>query len=129
MTGQKIDGNLVATSVKDRVRAAVKELSSDGIVPCLATVLVGDDPASATYVRNKQKACADVGITTKDHKLPASFSQKEMNSLVNLLNSDETVHGILIQLPLPSQIDDFTTTSRISPLKDVDGLTPYNIGL
>jgi methylenetetrahydrofolate dehydrogenase (NADP+)/methenyltetrahydrofolate cyclohydrolase len=129
LTGQKIDGLVVASSVKDRVRSAVKELSSDGIVPCLATVLVGDDPASATYVRNKQKACADVGITTKDHKLPATFSQKEMNSLINLLNSDDTVHGILVQLPLPDQLDEFTTTSRISPLKDVDGLTPYNIGL
>ena len=129
MTGQKIDGITVSTSVKDRVRAAVKELQNSSITPCLATVLVGDDPASATYVKNKQKACADVGITTKDHKLPASFSQKEMNSLIDLLNNDETVHGILVQLPLPNQLDEFATTSRISPLKDVDGLTPYNIGL
>ena len=129
MTGQKIDGIVVANSVKDRVRAAVKELQNDKITPCLATVLVGDDPASATYVRNKQKACADVGITTKDHKLPATFSQKEMNSLIELLNKDDMVHGILVQLPLPVQLDEFTTTSRISPLKDVDGLTPYNMGL
>ena len=129
MTGQKIDGIAVATSVKDRVKAAVKELQNTGIVPCLATVLVGDDPASATYVKNKQKACADVGIITKDHKLPATFSQKEMNVLIDLLNKDDTVHGILVQLPLPSQLDEFSTTSRISPLKDVDGLTPYNIGL
>jgi methylenetetrahydrofolate dehydrogenase (NADP+) / methenyltetrahydrofolate cyclohydrolase len=129
LTGQKIDGIVVAASVKDRVRSAVKEIQSDGIVPCLATVLVGDDPASATYVRNKQKACADVGITTKDHRLPRTFSQKEMNTLIDLLNKDNTVHGILVQLPLPSQLDEFTTTSRISPLKDVDGLTPYNIGL
>ena len=129
MTGQKIDGVAVSTSVKDRVRAAVKELQNSSIIPCLATVLVGDDPASATYVKNKQKACADVGITTKDHKLPASFSQKEMNSLIDLLNKDDTVHGILVQLPLPGQLDEFTTTSRISPIKDVDGLTPYNIGL
>jgi methylenetetrahydrofolate dehydrogenase (NADP+)/methenyltetrahydrofolate cyclohydrolase len=129
LTGQKIDGIVVATSVKERVKAAVKELQKSGITPCLATVLVGDDPASATYVKNKQKACADVGITTKDHKLPATFSQKEMNSLIDLLNKDDTVHGILVQLPLPSQLDEFATTSRISPLKDVDGLTPYNIGL
>ncbi|WP_101477163.1 bifunctional 5,10-methylenetetrahydrofolate dehydrogenase/5,10-methenyltetrahydrofolate cyclohydrolase [Candidatus Nitrosotalea bavarica] len=129
MTGQKIDGVVVAISVKDIVRAAVKELQNDRITPCLATVLVGDDPASATYVRNKQKACSDVGITTKDHKLPAMFSQKEMNSLIDLLNKDDTVHGILVQLPLPVQLDEFTTTSRISPLKDVDGLTPYNMGL
>ena len=129
MTGQKIDGIAVAASVKDRVRAAVKELQNAGITPCLATVLVGDDPASGTYVKNKQKACAEVGIITKDHKLPATFSQKEMNPLIDLLNKDDTVHGILVQLPLPNQLDEFTTTSRISPLKDVDGLTPYNIGL
>ncbi len=129
MSGQKIDGIAVASSVKERVKAAVEETKTSGITPCLATVLVGDDPASATYVRNKQKACADVGITTKDHKLPATFSQKEMNSLIDLLNQDDTVHGILVQLPLPKQLNEFATTSRISPLKDVDGLTPYNIGL
>jgi len=129
LAGQKIDGIIVAASVKDRVRAAVQELQKDGITPCLATVLVGDDPASAIYVKNKQKACADVGIITKDHKLPVSFSQKEMSALIDLLNKDDSVHGILIQLPLPTQLNEFETTSRISPLKDVDGLTPYNIGL
>jgi methylenetetrahydrofolate dehydrogenase (NADP+)/methenyltetrahydrofolate cyclohydrolase len=129
LTGQKIDGIAVATSVKARVSLAVKELQEMGITPCLATVLVGEDPASATYVKNKQKACVDVGITTKDHKLPATFSQKEMNSLIELLNKDDSVHGILVQLPLPPQLDEFSTTSRISPFKDVDGLTPYNIGL
>ncbi len=129
MTGQKIDGIAVANSVKDRVREATKTLQSEGINPCLATVLVGSDPASTTYVRNKQKACSEVGIITKDHKLPESFSQQEMNSLIELLNKDSTVHGILVQLPLPPQLDEFSTTSRISPIKDVDGLTPYNIGL
>lgn len=129
LSGQRIDGILVASTVKDRVKIAVSELQKEGITPCLATVLVGDDPASATYVRNKQKACADVGIATKDHKLPATFSQKELDSLIDLLNKDSTVHGILVQLPLPNQLNDFATTSRISPLKDVDGLTPYNIGL
>ena len=129
MAGQKIDGIIVAAHVKERIRAAVKELQSEGTTPCLATILVGDDPASATYVRNKQKACAEVGITTKDHRLPTTFSQREMNALIDLLNKDDTVHGILVQLPLPSQLAEFTTTSRISPLKDVDGLTPYNIGL
>ena len=129
MTGQKIDGIAVATSVKARVSLAVKELQEMGITPCLATVLVGEDPASATYVKNKQKACAEVGINTKDHKLPSTFSQKEMNSLIELLNKDDSVHGILVQLPLPTQLDEFSTTSRISPFKDVDGLTPYNIGL
>lgn len=129
MTGQKIDGITVANAVKDRVRKAVQELKSEGITPCLATILVGENLASATYVKNKQKACADVGIITKDHRLPESFSQQEMNSLVDLLNKDDSVHGILIQLPLPKQLDEFSTVSRISPIKDVDGLTPYSVGL
>ncbi len=129
MAGQKIDGIAVANSVKDRARAVADALRKEGITPCLATVLVGENPASTTYVNNKQKACSEVGIETKDHKLPESFSQQEMNSLIDLLNKDETVHGILIQLPLPKQLDAFSTTSRISPIKDVDGLTPYNIGL
>ncbi|MFB3097012.1 MAG: bifunctional 5,10-methylenetetrahydrofolate dehydrogenase/5,10-methenyltetrahydrofolate cyclohydrolase [Nitrosopumilaceae archaeon] len=129
MTGQKIDGLEVAKSVKERIRMAVSELKSDGVQPCLATVLVGENPSSQTFVNNKQKACADVGITTKDHKLDNSFSQEEMNSLINSLNKDDTVHGILVQLPLPSQLDEFATTSIISPLKDVDCLTPSNIGL
>jgi methylenetetrahydrofolate dehydrogenase (NADP+)/methenyltetrahydrofolate cyclohydrolase len=129
VTGQKIDGVVVANSVKDIVKKAVETLKSEGITPCLATVLVGENPASATYVKNKQKACADVGIITKDHKLPESFTQREMNSLVDLLNKDDSVHGILIQLPLPKQLDEFSTVSRISPIKDVDGLTPYNVGL
>lgn len=129
MTGQKIDGIVVANSVKDRVRKAVEMLKSQGITPCLATVLVGGNLASTTYVKNKQNACSDVGIATKDHKLPETFSQQEMNSLVDLLNKDDTVHGILIQLPLPKQLDEFSTLSRISPMKDVDGLTPYSAGL
>jgi methylenetetrahydrofolate dehydrogenase (NADP+)/methenyltetrahydrofolate cyclohydrolase len=129
LTGQKIDGIAVANSIKERVRAATKVLRSEGITPCLATVLVGENPASTTYVNNKQKACAEVGIVTKDHRLQDSFSQQEMNSLIDLLNKDNTVHGILVQLPLPKQLDEFSTTSRISPIKDIDGLTPYNIGL
>lgn len=129
MTGLKIDGITVANEVKNRVRRAIDELKLDGITPCLATILVGENQASATYVKNKQKACAEIGIITKDHRLPESFSQSEMNSLVELLNKDDSVHGILIQLPLPKQLDEFLTVSRISPIKDVDGLTPYNIGL
>ncbi len=129
MTGQKIDGILVANSVKDRARAAIAELKKDGIEPCLATVLVGDNQASASYVTSKQKDCSEVGIITKDHRLSQLFSQKELDSLIDLLNSDKTVHGILVQLPLPEHLDEFSTISRISPIKDVDGLTPYNMGL
>ncbi|WP_428323881.1 bifunctional 5,10-methylenetetrahydrofolate dehydrogenase/5,10-methenyltetrahydrofolate cyclohydrolase [Nitrosopumilus sp.] len=129
MTGTKIDGKVISQSVKDRVKKAVEELKSQGINPCLATVLVGDNPASATYVRNKHKACEEVGITTKDHKLDANTTQTQLNEIIENLNNDNSVHGILVQLPLPEQLDEFTTTSRISPLKDVDGLTPHNAGL
>ena len=129
MTGTKIDGLKVAQAVKERVKKAVEELKAQGINPCLATVLVGDNQASVTYVKNKQKACAEVGIATKDHRPPASISQKELNDLIDSLNNDRSVHGILVQLPLPDQINEFETISRISPIKDVDGLTPYNAGL
>lgn len=129
MTGTKIDGIEVAQTVKERVKNAASELKSQGIQPCLATILVGDNQASATYVKNKHKACAEVGIATKDHHPPASISQKELNSLIDLLNKDSSVHGILVQLPLPAQINEFEIISRISPIKDVDGLTPYNAGL
>ncbi|NDF24722.1 MAG: bifunctional 5,10-methylenetetrahydrofolate dehydrogenase/5,10-methenyltetrahydrofolate cyclohydrolase [Thaumarchaeota archaeon] len=129
MSGTKIDGLAVSSLVRERVKKATEELKSQGIQPCLATVLIGDNPASATYVKNKQKACAEVGIKTKDHKLPSTTTQAEMNSLIDTLNQDKEVHGILVQLPLPPQCSEFETTSRISPLKDVDGLTPHNTGL
>ncbi|MCH7967432.1 MAG: bifunctional 5,10-methylenetetrahydrofolate dehydrogenase/5,10-methenyltetrahydrofolate cyclohydrolase [Thaumarchaeota archaeon] len=129
MVGTKIDGNIIAQSVKDRVKKAVEELKTQGITPCLATILIGDNPASATYVKNKHKACEEVGIVTKDHKLDANVSQIQINEIIENLNKDNTVHGILVQLPLPEQLDEFVTTSRISPLKDVDGLTPHNTGL
>ncbi len=129
MVGTKIDGNTIAQSVKDRVKKAVEELKTQGITPCLATILIGDNPASATYVKNKHKACEEVGIVTKDHKLDANVSQIQINEIIENLNKDNTVHGILVQLPLPEQLDEFVTTSRISPLKDVDGLTPHNTGL
>ena len=129
MTGIKIDGKVIGQSVKARVKRAVEELKTQEVTPCLATVLVGDNPASATYVRNKHKACEEVGILTKDHKLPSSVSQNEISQLIDSLNNDSSVHGILIQLPLPKQLDEFATISRISPIKDVDGLTPHNVGL
>jgi methylenetetrahydrofolate dehydrogenase (NADP+) / methenyltetrahydrofolate cyclohydrolase len=129
LTGLKIDGVTVANLVKERVRAAVQELKKEKIEPCLATVLVGNDSASASYVTSKQRDCTEVGITTKDHRLPHSFSRQEMNSLLDLLNKDDSVHGILVQLPLPQQLDEFSTITKISPIKDVDGLTPYNMGL
>ncbi len=129
MVGIKIDGKVIAQSVKDRVKKAVEELKSQGISPCLATILVGDNPASATYIRTKHTACEEIGIITKDHKLDANISQAQLDEIIENLNTDSLVHGILIQLPLPEQIDEFATISRISPLKDVDGLTPHNAGL
>ena len=129
MTGIKIDGKEIAQSVKERVKRAVEELKSQGISPCLATILVGENPASATYVKNKHKACEEVGITTKDHKLDANVTQIQLNEIIENLNKDNEVHGILVQLPLPEHLDEFMTTSRILPLKDVDGLTPHNVGL
>jgi len=129
MVGTKIDGVVIAQSVKDRVKKAVEELKSQGISPCLATILVGDNPASATYIRTKHKACEEIGIITKDHKLDVNITQLELNKIIDSLNLDSSVHGILIQLPLPEQVDEFATMSRISPLKDVDGLTPHNAGL
>ena len=129
MVGQKIDGIEVSNAVKDILKSAVEELDSNGIVPCLATILVGDDPASATYVKNKHNACEKIGIKTKDHKLSADTTQKELNKIIDDLNNDKDVHGILVQLPLPKQLDEFATITRVSPIKDVDGLTPQNVGL
>ena len=129
MAGQKIDGIEVSNSVKEILKMAVENLKSNGIEPCLATILVGDNPASAVYVRNKHKASDSIGIKTKDHKLPSETTQDELNHMIDDLNRNDEVHGILVQLPLPNHLDEFATTSRISSLKDVDGLTPQNVGL
>ena len=129
MVGQKIDGIEVSNAVKDILKNAVEKLNSENIVPCLATVLVGDDPASATYVKNKHNACEKIGIKTKDHRLPIDTTQNELDKIIDDLNNDKEVHGILVQLPLPKQLNEFKTISRISPIKDVDGLTPQNVGL
>ena len=129
MVGQKIDGIEVSNAVKNILKSAVENLKSENMIPCLATVLVGDDPASATYVKNKHIACEKIGIKTKDHKLSTDTTQKELDKVIGELNNDKEVHGILVQLPLPKQLDEFTTISRISAIKDVDGLTPQNVGL
>ncbi len=129
MTGQKIDGIEVSKEVKEILKRAVHKLKSEGLQPCLATILVGDDPASMTYVRNKHKACESVGIKTKDYNLSNTASQVEVDKIIDELNNDREVHGVLVQLPLPTQLNEFTTISRILPIKDVDGLTPQNVGL
>ena len=129
LTGTKIDGLEVAKSVKTKVVEIVNDLKSKEITPCLATIVVGDNPASATYVRNKHKACEEVGILTKDHTLSNDITQEELNTLIEKLNQDETIHGILVQLPLPNHLNEFNTTTQILPEKDIDGLTPTNVGL
>ena len=129
MVARIIDGKVVSADIKSRVMRAVRELKALGVQPCLATVLVGDDPASATYVESKHKDAKEVGIITRDHSLAVTFKQNELVELVQLLNNDPEVHGILVQLPLPSHIDEFDILTSLNPLKDVDGLTPYNIGM
>jgi methylenetetrahydrofolate dehydrogenase (NADP+)/methenyltetrahydrofolate cyclohydrolase len=119
----------VSADVKSRVTEAVQELKAFGVQPCLATVLVGDDPASATYIESKHKDAKEVGIATRDHRLAATFKHKELRELVQLLNNDPEVHGVLVQLPMPSHIDEFDIITSLSPMKDVDGLTPYNVGM
>jgi methylenetetrahydrofolate dehydrogenase (NADP+)/methenyltetrahydrofolate cyclohydrolase len=130
MTGQIIDGLAVALDARSRMKKDVGELKKrHDVTPCLATVLVGDNPASYTYIKNKQKAAAAVGIITRDHKLSSSYNQNELIELIKLLNQDIYVHGILVQLPLPAHIDELAIVNLINPAKDVDGLTPFNAGM
>lgn len=129
MVARIIDGKVVSADVKVRVKKAVEELKEDGVHPCLATVLVGDDSASATYVGSKQSDAKEVGIATRDHRLASAFTQTKLIELVQLLNNDPEIHGVLVQLPLPKQIDELEIITILSPLKDVDGLTPYNAGM
>jgi methylenetetrahydrofolate dehydrogenase (NADP+)/methenyltetrahydrofolate cyclohydrolase len=126
--GKLIDGMLVSQHLKQKIRNEVSALANKGIKPCLATVLVGNNQASATYVKNKQIAASSVGILTRDFKLPENIFQDELVKTIDELNHDENVHGILIQLPLPNQIET-SITNMVNHEKDVDGLTSYNLGL
>jgi len=124
-----IDGKGLAQRIETEVRSGVESLKSKrGITPGLATILVGDDPASKMYVRLKHKACERVGIQAEDHFLPAEISQEELISLINTLNSDKNVHGILLQLPLPKHLFPQEAMEAITPEKDADGFHPYNMG-
>ena len=124
-----IDGKAVAAGVRERVAAEVAELRANGVEPGLATVLVGDDPASHVYVRNKRKACEEVGIASIHHELDASTSAEDLRTLLESLNADPAVSGILLQLPLPEGLGAEEMTGLIAPAKDVDGLTPISAGL
>jgi methylenetetrahydrofolate dehydrogenase (NADP+)/methenyltetrahydrofolate cyclohydrolase len=129
MTAKIIDGKAIAAELRAEIAAGVETLLAEGGPrPGLATVLVGDNPASHTYVRAKRKACAEVGIESFGHELPADASQAEVEKLVADLNADPAVHGILVQLPLPAGLDEETILKAISIEKDVDGFHPLNIG-
>src|SRR6185369_11961155 len=116
-----IDGKAIAAKIRAEISAGVQDLARQGIVPGLAVVLVGDDPASRVYVSMKEKACHEAGIFSDEYKMPATTSETELLILVDKLNNDPKIHGILIQLPLPPQIDTDKVLEAISPRKDVDG--------
>ena len=129
MAAQLIDGKALAQQVRDRLAKESAELfAKKSMKPGLATILVGDDPASHVYVRNKQKACELAGIYVDDHKLPANTTQSELLALIDKKNADPKIHGILVQLPLPKHIDSKVILEAVSPLKDADGFHPYNFG-
>jgi methylenetetrahydrofolate dehydrogenase (NADP+) / methenyltetrahydrofolate cyclohydrolase len=129
MSAKILHGKQIADELLDELRARVELRIAQGKgAPGLAVVLVGDDPASAVYVRNKRRACKHVGFRSRDYDLPATASQAELTALIDRLNADAEIHGILVQLPLPTHIDAASLINRIDPRKDVDGFHPENIG-
>jgi len=124
-----ISGKVIGASINEELRKEVHQLKTNGIEPCLAVVLVGEDPASEVYVRNKKRTCGEIGIRSIGHDLPASTTQEELEKLIQSLNDDPAVHGILCQFPLPEKLNETRVILTISPDKDVDGLHPLNAGL
>ena len=130
MPAQIIDGKTIAETVRNQVAAETQQLIRDtGIVPHLAAVLVGNDAASEVYVRNKERACQKAGLKSTLHRLGAATTQAELFALVESLNRDESVHGILVQLPMPKHLDSMLILDAIRPTKDVDAFHPENTGL
>lgn len=125
---QIISGKELAARIKQRVSGQVEELKAGGVTPCLAVVLVGDDPASAVYVRGKESDCRECGIESRMLRLPADTTQAQLLEQLEKLAADKSVHGILVQLPLPAQIDEQAVIAAIPPEKDVDGFSPVNVG-
>ena len=123
-----IDGKAVAKSVRERVAGETAELKKKGVTPGLAVIIVGEDPASQVYVRNKEKACEEVGFFSEKFALPESTTQEELNALVKELNERDDINGILCQLPLPKHLDDKEVINLINPIKDVDAFHPVNVG-
>ena len=125
---QLIDGKLISTQIKDELKAEVARLKEKGIVPCLAVIQVGNDPASSVYVNNKKKACAYIGIESLAYELEENISQEELLTIIDELNHNNMVNGILVQLPLPKHIDEEAVIKAIAPEKDVDGFHPETVG-
>lgn len=124
-----INGKEISASVKERIRLETEKLFEEtGVKPGLAVIIVGDDPASRIYVNNKKKACADIGFNSWEYALPAQTTEAELLELINKLNADDSVHGILCQLPLPKHLDEKTVINAIDPKKDVDAFHPANVG-
>lgn len=123
-----IDGKLVAASVKARAADEVKNLRQNGVVPALAVIMVGDNPASKVYVNNKRKACEELGIISAEFILPENYGQDKLLELIKVLNNDTTISGILCQLPLPEGYDEKAIINSIDPIKDVDAFHPINVG-
>ncbi len=129
MTATILDGKAIAKEIRDELAAEVQAWTAEsGVVPCLAAVLVGDDPASEVYVRSKQRACERAGLESRLHRLAADTSEQELLALVDRLNQDATVHGILVQLPLPGHLHETNILDAIDPIKDVDAFHPENVG-
>lgn len=128
MAAQIIDGKSIAHSIREEIKIKTGALKTKGISPCLAVILVGSNPASVSYVTGKQKALAEVGMNDRSVRLPESTTEQELISLIQELNADKNVHGILVQLPLPQHIDEEKIILAIDPAKDVDGFHPVNVG-
>ncbi len=128
MSATIIDGKAIAAQVRGEVAAKVSALKEKGITPCLAVILVGENPASVSYVTGKQKALAEVGMADRSMHLPESTSEEELLKIIDDLNKDNSVHGILVQLPLPKHINEEKVLLAIDPAKDVDGFHPVNVG-
>ena len=128
MPAQLIDGKKVSADIRESLKKDIAAVKAKGIDPCLAVVLVGENPASKKYVSSKEKTCAELGIISIAHKIPETTTQQELLNLVDDLNNDKKVHGILIQLPLPKGLDEKQVMHRIAPEKDVDGFGPQSLG-
>jgi methylenetetrahydrofolate dehydrogenase (NADP+) / methenyltetrahydrofolate cyclohydrolase len=128
MAAKIIDGKEIAQTMREEIREEVEKLSKDGVTPGLGVILVGEDPASASYVRAKERACEKAGIYSDDNKLPADTTEDTLLAMIDRMNDDPKIHGILVQLPLPDHIDEEKLLLRINPEKDVDGFHPCNVG-